>query len=232
MKVPSDNVRYRQPSIDPTRRERRYLEVLWYLQQRHEPVLAVHLVRWLQAPAPTVSQVLRVLERKAYIQRNGRGDITLTSSGVQQARQIVYRHRLLECLLFEVLQIPWHLLHREALELEPVMSDALEQRVRQRLVTATYSPYGVPLAVDNQPVGMCLRSVATGQRFVVGWIDAEGEEDAELLRELATVALLPGAQLEVLESSPLRGVRLRHRQHECHLDAVRTGWVWGTEVSG
>lgn len=228
MKAPSDSLRYRQNTIEPTRRERRYLAVLWHLQQRHSPVLAVHLVRWLAAPAPTVSQVLRLLERKAYIQRSERGDIVLTEEGAAQARQIVYRHRLLECFLFKVVLIPWHLLHREALELEPVMSGRLEQLVREQVASVRSNPYGQPLNGAGYPAAVRLSHAHAGQLFAVQWIDEAGEEDDDLLYDLGAAQVVPGVQVEVLQASPLRGVQLRSQQHIIELDAGRACFVCGS----
>lgn len=230
-KAPSDNLRYRQPTnnTDPTRRERRYLEVLWYLCHRHEPVLAVHLVRWLDARPPTVSQVLRLLEGKGYIERSQRGDIVLTQRGHAQAQQIVYRHRLLERFLFDVVHVPWYLLHREATDLEHALSERIMQRMQQLVSGTDTSPYGHPLQLgDPAPASQIRLSVAPeGSSFVIQRIDEEAEEDQTLLHEFAAVGVLPHMRLHVVSTAGLLGLTVRTEQRMLMLVPEHARLVWG-----
>ncbi len=230
-KAPPDNLRYRQPtnSTDPTRRERRYLEVLWYLCQRHEPVLAVQLVRWLDARPPTVSQVLRLLESKDYIERSQRGDIVLTQLGHAQAQQIVYRHRLLERFLFDVVHVPWYLLHREATDLEHALSERIVQRMQQLVSGTDTSPYGHPLQFsDPAPTSQIrLSDAPEGCSFVIQRIDEEAEEDQTLLHEFAVLSVLPHMQVHVLSNASLLGLTVQTEQRTLTLTPEHARLVWG-----
>lgn len=230
-KAPSDNLRYRQPtnSTDPTRRERRYLEVLWYLCHRHEPVLAVHLVRWLDARPPTVSQVLRLLEGKGYIARSQRGDIGLTQRGHAQAQQIVYRHRLLERFLFDVVQVPWYLLHREATDLEHVLSERIVQQMQQRVFVTDTSPYGHPLQLGEPAPASQIRLSAApeGSNFVIQRIDEEAEEDQTLLHQFAVLSLVPDMCLQVKSTAGLLGLMVQNEQRTITLMPEHARLVWG-----
>ncbi|MFQ3664385.1 MAG: helix-turn-helix domain-containing protein, partial [Chloroflexaceae bacterium] len=83
----------RRVGVDgPTTKERDYLEVLYYLSQRSEPVIAAQVARWLALQPPTVSHALQEMEKKGYIQRDERGEITLTPLGAGLAEGIVRRH--------------------------------------------------------------------------------------------------------------------------------------------
>ena len=66
----------------PTAKEREYLEVIYYLASRNEPVIAARLARCMGVQPPTVTHVLKQLEDKKHlITRDARGEIHLTPEG-------------------------------------------------------------------------------------------------------------------------------------------------------
>ncbi|MFM8350960.1 MAG: iron dependent repressor, metal binding and dimerization domain protein, partial [Actinomycetales bacterium] len=54
-------------------------------------------------------------------------------------------HRLAECLLIDVIGMPWEDVHHEACRWEHVMSEAVERRLLEVLGFPTVSPYGNPI---------------------------------------------------------------------------------------
>ncbi len=55
------------------------------------------------------------------------------------------KHRLAECMLVQLLQMPWEEVHAEACRWEHVMSESVERRLLQILDHPTVSPYGNPI---------------------------------------------------------------------------------------
>ncbi len=219
---------------DPaTDTERAYLEVIAYLADRNEPVFAAQLARWFHVRPPTVTHMVKQLEHKAYITRDESHHITLTASGQVLADTIVRRHRQLERFLFDIMGVPWHLVHQEASRLEPALSPLLEARILALVGDATTCPHGNPIPGN----GALLRGhtqlhlAPSGARFQITRIDEEAGEDTCTLQFLAVHGLLPEVELSVLQQSPTFGLRVRHGKHQVSITPHVAMLVWG-EVLG
>lgn len=224
--------RRRRLSLDgPTDKERDYLEIIYYLSQRDEPVIAAHLARWLDVQPPTVSHMVQELQKKekAYIQRSSRGNITLTEKGFQLAELVVRRHRMLERFMADVVGMPWHLLHEEAVRLENALSPALEERIVELVGNPTHSPYGNPIpgsgAADDKLIR--LDTAPVGSMFTVRRVVEEAEENTDLLRYLQANELIPATEFFVPGASPAFGITLRRCGHDITLSAEIAAILWG-----
>lgn len=212
----------------PTPVERSYLEVIAYLAARREPVLAVHLARWLRVRPPTVTNVLQRLVEKGLITRDGGGAISLTPTGATIAETVIRRHRLIECFLYSVLGVAWHEVHREATLLEPAISPALEERIVALLGEVDVCPHGNPIPghADQLPDDVRLSSIAPGSWFVITRIDEEAGEDSCTLQLLWARGLLPGTQLARL-IDPVHGIAVRRADRRIVLSRRVAGLLWG-----
>ncbi|HEX5688697.1 MAG TPA: MarR family transcriptional regulator, partial [Roseiflexaceae bacterium] len=61
------NARRRHVQPGPTEKMREYLEVIYYLSARREPVIAARLAEWMRVTAPTVTDILKRMEKQGYI---------------------------------------------------------------------------------------------------------------------------------------------------------------------
>lgn len=230
------NPRRRRKSNEagPTEKEREYLEIIYYLAQRNETVIAARLARWMGVQPPTVTHVLTQLEdRKGYIARNARGEITLTATGFAVAEQVVRRHRLLECFLLDVLHVPWYQIHEEAVRLEHALSPMMMERIEALVGNAMTCPHGnaIPLAeggMPDLPTLQCLTDVGAEVFFNVQQVLEEAEENIELMRYLQSNNLIPGRQFVIIDSSPSYGVTLRSCNHDITLSPEIAAALWGT----
>ncbi len=227
--------RRRKPNeAGPTEKEREYLEIIYYLEQRNETVIAARLARWMGVQPPTVTHVLTQLEaRKGYIARTARGEITLTPEGFTVAEQIVRRHRLLECFLLDVLHVPWHQIHEEAVRLEHALSPTMMERIEALVGNAMTCPHGNPIPLESGglpslPPLQCLTDVDAGVFFTVERVLEEAEENVELMRYLQSNNLIPGRQFVITDSSPSYGVTLRSCNHDITLSPEIAAALWGS----
>jgi DtxR family Mn-dependent transcriptional regulator len=220
--------RFMQQPDAQTPVERSYLEVISYLAARREPVLAVHLARWMRVRPPTVTHVLQRLVEKDLIVRDAGGAISLTPDGAAIADTVIRRHRLIECFLYSVLGIAWHEVHREATLLEPALSPLFEERMRALLGDVDTCPHGNPIPghADQLPDDVRLSSVAPGSWFVITRIDEEAGEDSCTLQLLWARSLLPGTQLMRLPD-PVHGVAVRRADRQLVLPQRVAGLLWG-----
>jgi DtxR family Mn-dependent transcriptional regulator len=174
--------------------ERNYLEVIAYLSTRPEAVIAARLARWLRVRPPTVTATLQRLSAKGYILRTSSGAITFTPAGAELADTIVRRHRLLERFLHDVLGIPWHQLHQEAVRLEPALSPSFLAYIETCVGAATHCPHGNPISGSSTvlPADELRLDVAPiGAQFTVTRIDEEAGEDPCMLQRFWISGLLP-----------------------------------------
>ncbi|MEN9937601.1 MAG: hypothetical protein RLZZ387_4180 [Chloroflexota bacterium] len=213
----------------PTPVERSYLEIIAYLAERREPVIAAQLARWLHVRPPTVTSTLHRLEQKGLVAREASGALHLTPDGTTLAAQIIRRHRLLECFLYNVLQVPWHAIHREASQLEPALSPLLEAHMNALIGHATVCPHGNPIPGHETAAQQDIRlsTAPAGAHFVITRIDEEAGEDSCSLQLLWTRRLLPGTSLVRLPD-PRDGIAVRRADHRIVLSRRLAGLVWGT----
>jgi DtxR family transcriptional regulator, Mn-dependent transcriptional regulator len=215
---------------DPaTDKERAYLEVISYLADRNEPVFAAQLARWFHVRPPTVTDMLHRLKDKGYINRDESHHIALTETGQELANTIVRRHRQLERFLFDVMGVPWHLVHQEAGKLEPALSPLLESRILALVGHATTCPHGNPIPGSGALLrGKSRLHVApSGAHFVITHIDEEAGEDTCTLQFLAVHGLTPNTELTILQQSPTFGLRVRHGKHQVSITPQVAALVWG-----
>lgn len=213
----------------PTPVERSYLEVIYYLAARREPVIAAQLARWIRVRPPTVTNIVQRLEQKGLIVRDPTGAISLTPAGSAIAEHVVRRHRLLERFLYDTLKIPWHEVHREATLLEPAISPALEERVAALVGDAKVCPHGNPIPGQGAPVyddGRLINAPA-GSWFVITRIDEEAGEDYCTLQLLWSRGLIPGTPLVRLPD-PRDGIALRRADRRVVISRRVAGLIWGT----
>ena len=224
--------RRRHGQEGPTEKMREYLEVIYYLSARNEPVIGARLAEWMNVTPPTVTNIVQRMEEQGYIQRDARGEISFTNVGFTLAEAMVKRHRILERFLVDIMGIPWHKIHEEAVRLEHSLSPLMEERIATLVGQSTTCPHGNP--IPGTGVGyvgsLRLDRAGVGSRFVLRRIVEEAEEDSELMRYLQNIGLTPGEVFEVADQSPSYGVTLRRDGQSITLSAQIGASLWGEQA--
>jgi DtxR family transcriptional regulator, Mn-dependent transcriptional regulator len=223
------NVRRRHGQEGPTEKMREYLEVIYYLSARREPVIGARLAEWMHVTPPTVTDIIKRMEKQSYIERDRRGEISLTDEGFELAEAMVKRHRVLERFLVDIMGVPWHMIHEEAVRLEHALSPTMEARIEALVGDSTTCPHGNPIPGSGADyVGDTrLDNAQVGRVFTLRRIVEEAEEDSDLMRYLQTNGLTPGARLEVADSSASYGVTLRRDGQTITLSPQIAAQLWG-----
>jgi DtxR family Mn-dependent transcriptional regulator len=208
---------------------REYLEVIYYLSARREPVIGARLAEWMRVTPPTVTNIVQRMEEQNYITRDGRGEIRLTEEGFTLAEAMVKRHRVLERFLVDIMGVPWHLIHEEAVRLEHALSPVLEARIEALVGQSTTCPHGNPIpgSGSGYPGDTRLDQAPVGGMFTLQRIVEEAEEDSDLMRYLQSNGLTPGARFEVADNSPSYGVTLRRNGQTITLSSQIAAQLWG-----
>lgn len=230
--TPSPSARRRADKDGPTDKMREYLEVIYYLSARQEPVIGARLADWMHVTAPTVTNIVKRMEDAGYIVRDGRGEISLTPHGFTLAEAMVKRHRLLERFLVDVMGLPWHAIHEEAVRLEPALSDLMEQRIAALVGESTTCPHGNP--IPGMGVGysgsLRLDQAPTGIWLELTRIVEEAEEDSELMRYFQENGVVPGAVFEVIANIAAYGITLRRADQTITLSPQMAATLWSRVI--
>ena len=96
------------------------------------------------APLPCFRQCLRWLLRNNLAQKTAAG-FRLTAVGNEQARQILRKHRLWELYLSRQMDIAADHVHRDAEEIEHILSPAMVHELEKLLEDPASDPHGRPI---------------------------------------------------------------------------------------
>lgn len=132
--------------------------------------------------------------------------VTLTPEGEKAALEVIRHHRLLETYLCHALGFTWDEVHHEACRLEHVISEHFEERIAETLGHPKRDPHGDPipsadLSLPPDP-SVPLSSLRPAQKAIIRRVRSE---EADFLRHVESLELVPGAQILVLEYSPFDG---------------------------
>ena len=206
-----------------------YLKAIYELSAQHGLASTTALAeRMGVAPASVTGMIQRLAAALpplvAYRKYQG---VTLTPDGELAALKVIRSHRLLETYLVQVLGYGWDAVHEEACRLEHVISPDFEARIAAALGDPQRDPHGelIPTAQLTMPgdEAQSLADVRPPAQALVRRVAA----DAEFLRYLETLGLVPGARLEVREYSPFdQNLHLRVNGNDVVLGPAVTGKIY------
>lgn len=181
-----------------------YLEVIYKLAEQG-PARASEIAHALAVSAPTVTSQLKRLEAKGLVKRP-HGKVELTAEGRAQALGVIRGHRLSERFLADVLGLPLDQVHAEACKMEHALSPKVQEALEEFLKRPDVCPHGHPIPAADGTMGsvdgVSLCDSAAGDRVRIVQV---AEDDESLLSYLASLGLLPGAEVRVVDVAPFHG---------------------------
>jgi DtxR family transcriptional regulator, Mn-dependent transcriptional regulator len=182
------------------------LQALHRLESEGRPADITAVAAFARISPEATGQVLVELETRGLVANGEPERIALTPEGERLAAGVLRRHRLSERLFADLLGMPWDRVHEEAMRLEHALSPEAEARLARLLNHPATRPHGGPIPTPGAPgppgAAEQLDRVPAGRR---AWIQQIVQEEASLLRYLASLGLLPGAEIHVEEVAPLGG---------------------------
>ena len=187
-----------------------YLKTILELEEEGVVPKRARIAERLHQSGPTVSQTVARMERDGLLIVEGDRHLALTDEGRVAAVAVMRKHRLAELLLVNVIGLPYEEAHEEACRWEHVMSDAVEQRVYELLGRPTRSPYGNPIpGLEGLEGSTTPDRILDPERnlafpglagsVVVSRICESVQTDADVLRQLHTAGIDPGATVTVAQ---------------------------------
>jgi DtxR family transcriptional regulator, Mn-dependent transcriptional regulator len=196
-----------------------YLRTIFELEEEGIVPLRARIAERLQQSGPTVSQTVARMERDGLVRVEGDRHLTMTDLGRTLATRVMRKHRLAECLLTDVIGLPWEEVHIEACRWEHVMSESVEVRLVSLLNNPTEDPHGNPIpgleelgatcVVDDQWGSLPSMAALAGSRdipVVVRRISEQVQRDPAVMLKLKQVGIQPGREVTLAASDD--GVRV------------------------
>lgn len=204
-----------------------YLSAIYRLHHDEgESVIAVRLADRLGVTPPSVAGMLKRLQRDSLVSINRRM-IELTPEGLRRAEEMVRRHRLAECLLTSVLNVPWWRAYEEAHLLEHGISDVTEPHLIETLGNPDRSPFGYPIPGLGAPSALSMTTLADVPEGETVEIERVFEEDEQLLQFFDAEGIRPGRVVNLQSSEPYRGtVTIGIDGREIVMGTQVAGRVW------
>jgi DtxR family Mn-dependent transcriptional regulator len=200
-----------------------YCECIFELREDNLDVIQARIADRLRVSRPSVSEMIKRLTEERLILVID-GHITLTDSGEELAQRVVRRHRIAERFMTDILGLSWALAHREAGRWEHVMSDAVEEAMRQKLGNPTTCPHGNPIPGSGYaaPPAVSLSKLNTGQSFTVSRIPEELEFSPGMLEFLENTNLMPGMSGQVSTTNDKGDMTLSVEGHDIVVEKFAT----------
>ena len=202
-----------------------YLRTVFELEEEGIVPLRARIAERLGQSGPTVSQTVARMERDGLLHvAAGDRHLSLTGVGRALATRVMRKHRLAECLLVGVIELPWEEVHIEACRWEHVISESVERRLFELLGYPIRCPHGnvIPgldeLGIPPQAKERVLGAAAHGGEamtraatrkpapVVVQRISEQIQSDLVLMLKLKRSGIQPGREVMLAASDD--GVRV------------------------
>jgi DtxR family transcriptional regulator, Mn-dependent transcriptional regulator len=205
-----------------------YMEVLWYLQERHGQNMKHHLSDLNSDWNPAIGEILK---KQDYLEET-ETELKFTKKGYNFARQLVRSHRLAERLLTDVLEMKIDQAEVGACEFEHIIVPEIVDGICTLLGHPKVCPHGMPI-----PEGACCkevrRSVKTatknlteleaGQDARVAYINTQSNER---MHQLTQMGIQPGTKIRVHQTYPALVVKTNSTQIALDEEVAKDILVW------
>jgi DtxR family Mn-dependent transcriptional regulator len=212
-----------------------YLRTIFELEEEGVIPLRARIAERLGQSGPTVSQTVARMERDGLLHVLGDRQLALSDVGRMLATRVMRKHRLAECLLVDVIKLPWEEVHIEACRWEHVISENVERRLVELLGYPVRCPHGnlipglaelglpaealdqVRAAMNETGEAMTKVASANAARVVIRRIGEHIQSDLVLMLKLKRVGIQPGREVILMAGDD--GVRVTDGDS---MDAVST----------
>jgi DtxR family Mn-dependent transcriptional regulator len=176
-----------------------YLKELFLLDSNGEKEVATgDLANSLDVTPGSATSMIKSLAQSGLVEHRPHYGVKLTEQGRNQAVRVVRRHRIVELFLVKILGMDWSEVHKEAEQLEHVVSDAVIAKMDDLLGHPTHDPHGDP--IPSQDGELPVRSLQLlsfckqGDRVSIARI---GNQDTSFLKFADDNGLLLGQTIEI-----------------------------------
>lgn len=184
-----------------------YVKTIYTLAQEESPVSTSRIAVARSVKPASATSMIQRLAKLNLVNYEKHYGVTLTEAGEKLALEVIRHHRLLELYLMEALGFRWDEVHEQADILEHVISEKLEERIAAALNYPEFDPHGDPIPARDGTMAFvdtrALSEVTVGARVRISRI--LDDSNSEVLRYLAGLGLVPGAEVNMIAVAPFHG---------------------------
>ena len=204
-----------------------YLKAIYEIGRGPVAVATNDIAQRLNIAPASVSGMVRRLADQGLLGYERYRGVTLTDAGRRAALRTIRRHRIIESYLSSALEYPWDRVHDEAERLEHAASDELVDRMAKAIGEPVVDPHGAPIpsreGLVDETEYLTLDELGAGYGARVVRVS---DDDPEMLRYLAELEIIPGAELVVVSRAPYQGpISLRIAGHLLAIGPALAGQV-------
>ena len=122
-----------------------YLRATYHLMEENNEVRSVDLADYLNVTKPSVSEMLKELNKDGLIGYKPYSKVKLTRKGHNIAQKLTSKHRIIESFLKNMLRVNAKKIHDEAHRLEHAFSDISIKKLSKLLGNPKFDPHGKPI---------------------------------------------------------------------------------------
>ncbi|HEY9015402.1 MAG TPA: metal-dependent transcriptional regulator [Gemmatimonadales bacterium] len=186
-----------------TRSVEDYLKAIYQLSPEGRAASTSEIAHLLALSPPSVTGMVKRLSEHGLLEHVPYRGVQLTDEGRRAALRMVRRHRLIEAYLVEFLGYSWDTVHEEAERLEHAVSETLIERMANALGNPDVDPHGDPIPAADGSIHekSCtpLSDLSVGETAEIHRVNVS---QPERLRYIASLGLVPGARVIVLDRQP------------------------------
>ncbi len=201
-----------------------YLELLYKLGPNGERVTTSMISENLKIAPASVTQMLKKLADKGYVDYSPYKGAVLTKNGLKIAKKVTRKHRLLERFLCDILKIKSDKIHDQACEMEHVLSDDAERALCHFLEQPDTCPGDSVIPECDLKFTTCeeckerkemdVEEVGKRNENLISVLDLKEYKkgkvsfirgDSKVIRRLLDMGITIGAIISVIKVAPLGG---------------------------
>jgi len=200
-----------------------YLEAIYDLESRNGSAKTTAIAKCMKVAPASVTEVLKSLSDKGFVQYEPYRGATLTEEGKKIADTIKRKHRLLEVFLTDVVKLNQEKVHDQACRMEHTISEETEDALCRMLDAPAHCPHGSPISPCNKGVGSCAECNSAGKtdmpvairdKKIIPITDLDLEQksriafirgDCKVVQRLSDLGLTLGTTVSLLKKTPMGG---------------------------
>jgi len=194
-----------------------YLEAIYDIAGRDGSAKTTAIARCLKVTPASVTEAVKNLADKGLVAYEPYRGAALTADGLEIARKIKRKHRLLEVFLSDTLHINRSKVHEEACKMEHTLSDEAGDALCRLLNAPARCPHGSLIEPCGKGVGSCTECEAmpgARDRNVIPVTELETSRtgviaflrgDTSVVKRLSDLGLTLGTEVRLIRKAPMDG---------------------------
>ena len=180
-----------------------YTEGIYRLQEEMEVVSTGDIAKYMGVKPPSVTTMLKNLAEIGLVEHTPYQGVRLTEKGVHLSVSLLRKHRLVERMLVDFLELPWDDVHDLACKLEHYISEDVADRIAKAMNFPKTCPHGNPVDATFKDGSYRLTEAQAGDELIVTRIT---DERNDFLAYILELGLLPETPLTVKNKTPFGDV--------------------------